>query len=81
VEAAQRMVGDTREDVGQPSLRVDVVELGLHVLLGEVRAVEGFGMSLEVPVLATIDPAALVLTLAAVPARAGKSRPVSPTAC
>jgi chromate transporter len=39
---------------------------GLHVLFGEARAVEGFGMSLDVPVLATIDPAALVLVLAAV---------------
>jgi chromate transporter len=37
----------------------------LHVLFGEVRAVEGFGMSLDVPVLATVDPVALVLTLAA----------------
>jgi len=38
----------------------------LHVLFGEVRAIEGFGMSLDVPMLATIDPAALVLMLAAV---------------
>ncbi len=37
----------------------------LHVLFGEVRQVEGFGMSLDMPVLATIDPAAVVLTLAA----------------
>jgi chromate transporter len=36
------------------------------VLFGEVREVEGFGMSLDVPVFATIDPAALVLTLAAI---------------
>ena len=42
------------------------VWFGLHVLFGEVREVEGFGMSLDVPVLATIDPAALVLTLAAI---------------
>ena len=42
------------------------VWFGLHVLFGEVREVEGFGMSLEIPVLATIDPAALVLTLAAI---------------
>jgi chromate transporter len=42
------------------------VWFGLHVLFGEVRAVEGFGMSLDMPVLATIDPAALVLMLAAV---------------
>jgi chromate transporter len=42
------------------------VWFGLHVLFGEVRAVEGFGTSLDVPVLATIDPAALVLMLAAV---------------
>jgi chromate transporter len=42
------------------------VWFGLHVLFGEVREVEGFGMSLDVPVFATIDPAALVLTLAAI---------------
>ena len=42
------------------------VWFGLHVLFGEVREVDTFGMSLEIPVLATIDPAALVLTLAAV---------------
>jgi chromate transporter len=36
------------------------------VLFGEVRRVEGFGMSLDVPVLSTVDPAALVLTLAAI---------------
>ena len=42
------------------------VWFGLHVLFGEVRAVQGFGMSLDVPVFATIDPAALVLTLAAI---------------
>jgi chromate transporter len=42
------------------------VWFGLHVLFGEVRTVERFGMSLDVPVLATIDLAALVLMLAAV---------------
>jgi chromate transporter len=42
------------------------VWFGLHVLFGKVRTVEGYGMSLDVPVLATIDPAALVLMLAAV---------------
>ena len=42
------------------------VWFGLHVWFGEVREVEGFGMSLDVPVLATIDPAALALTLAAI---------------
>jgi chromate transporter len=42
------------------------VWFGLHVLFDEVREVEAFGMSLDIPVLATIDPAALVLTLAAV---------------
>jgi chromate transporter len=31
-----------------------------------VREIKGFGMSLDVPVLATADPAALVLTLAAI---------------
>jgi chromate transporter len=42
------------------------VWFGLHVVFGEVHEVEGFGMSLDIPVLATVDPAALVLTLAAV---------------
>jgi chromate transporter len=42
------------------------VWFGLHVLFGEVHEVEGFGMSLDIPVFATIDPAALVLTLAAI---------------
>jgi chromate transporter len=42
------------------------VWFGLHVLFGEVREVERFGMSLDIPVFATIDPAALVLTLAAI---------------
>jgi chromate transporter len=42
------------------------VWFGLHVLFGEVREVDGFGMSLDIPVFATIDPAALVLTLAAI---------------
>jgi chromate transporter len=41
------------------------VWFGLHVLFGEVHAIEGFGMSLDLPVLTTIDPAALLLTLAA----------------
>ena len=41
------------------------VWFALHVLFAELRAVEGFGISLEVPVLATIDPVALVLMLAA----------------
>jgi chromate transporter len=42
------------------------VWFGLHVLFGEVHELEAFGMSLDIPVLATVDPAALVLTLAAV---------------
>jgi chromate transporter len=42
------------------------VWFGLHVLFGEVHELKGFGMSLEIPVLATIDPAALALTLAAI---------------
>jgi chromate transporter len=42
------------------------VWFGLHVLFGEVHEVKGFGMSLDIPVLATIDPAALALTLAAI---------------
>jgi chromate transporter len=41
------------------------VWFALHVLFAELRAVEGFGISLEVPVLATIHPVALVLMLAA----------------
>jgi chromate transporter len=42
------------------------VWFGLHVLFAEVRTLEGFGASFDVPVFATIDPAALVLMLAAV---------------
>jgi chromate transporter len=42
------------------------VWFALHVLFAEVRVVEGFGMSLDIPVLRTIDPAALALTLAAI---------------
>jgi chromate transporter len=42
------------------------VWFGLHVLFGEVREVEGVGMSLDIPVLITIDPAALLLTLGAI---------------
>jgi chromate transporter len=42
------------------------VWFGLHVLFDEVREIKGFGMSLDVPVLSTADPAALVLTLAAI---------------
>ena len=42
------------------------VWFGLHVLFGEVRTVDRLGMPLEIPLLATIDPAALVLTRAAV---------------
>jgi chromate transporter len=42
------------------------VWFGLHVLFGEVHEIDGFGMSLDIPVLATVDPAALVLTLAAI---------------
>jgi chromate transporter len=42
------------------------VWFGLHVLFGEVREVEGVRMSLDVPVLVTIDPAALILTLGAI---------------
>jgi chromate transporter len=42
------------------------VWFGLHVLFGEMRAIEAFGMPLDIPVLATIDPAALLLTLGAI---------------
>ncbi|MGH6945175.1 MAG: chromate efflux transporter [Geminicoccaceae bacterium] len=42
------------------------VWFGLHVLFDEAREVEGFGISLDMPVLTTIDPVALVLTLAAI---------------
>jgi chromate transporter len=42
------------------------VWFGLHVLFGDVREVEGFGMSVDIPVLFTVDRAALVLTLAAI---------------
>jgi chromate transporter len=37
---------------------------GLHVLFEEVALFTGFGMHLDVPVLATLDPAAAALTLA-----------------
>ena len=30
VETSDRMVGDAGEDIGQPGLRIDVVELGGH---------------------------------------------------
>jgi chromate transport protein ChrA len=38
---------------------------GLHVLFEEVRVFTGFGMHLDVPVLGTLNPAAAMLTLAA----------------
>ncbi|MDS7594387.1 chromate efflux transporter [Agrobacterium tumefaciens] len=38
----------------------------LHVLFSEVRKVDGFGMSADVPVLSSVNLPALVLTLAAV---------------
>jgi chromate transporter len=42
------------------------VWFGLHVLFGEVHRIERFGMSLDIPVLATVDPAALLMTLTAI---------------
>ena len=42
------------------------VWFGLHVLFAEVREFAGFGMALDLPVLSTIDPAALALTLLAI---------------
>ena len=41
------------------------VWFALHVVFGELRPWSGFGMSLDLPVWASIDPAALVLTLGA----------------
>ncbi|MBK0400423.1 chromate efflux transporter [Limibaculum sp. M0105] len=41
------------------------VWFGLHVLFGEVRLFEGFGLRMEIPVLSTLDPAAAVLVVAA----------------
>jgi chromate transporter len=38
---------------------------GLHVLFDEVRIYTGFAMNMDVPVLATVDPVAALLTLAA----------------
>lgn len=38
----------------------------LHVLFSEVRKIDGFGMSADVPVLSSVNLPALVLTLAAV---------------
>ena len=43
------------------------VWFGLHVIFREVRVVEWLGrITVDVPVLATLSPAALVLTVAAV---------------
>jgi chromate transporter len=38
---------------------------GLHVLFRDVREVSGWGLSLDVPVVATVNWASLILTLAA----------------
>jgi chromate transporter len=38
---------------------------GLHALFGEVAEYRGWGLRVDVPILASLDPAALVLTLAA----------------
>jgi chromate transporter len=37
----------------------------LHVLFGEVRTMSGFGLEMDIPVLATLDPAAAALSAAA----------------
>ncbi|NLR97410.1 chromate efflux transporter [Rhizobium sp. P38BS-XIX] len=42
------------------------VWFALHVLFSEVRKVEGFGMSVDLPVLSSVNLPALALTLAAV---------------
>ena len=42
------------------------VWFALHVVFGRVVTWQGFGLSLELPVLASLDPAALILTLGAV---------------
>ena len=42
------------------------VWFALHVLFAQLREVETFGMSIDIPVLTTINPAALILTLAAI---------------
>jgi chromate transporter len=39
---------------------------GLHVVFAELRRVEGFGLSLDLPVPASLDPPSLVLVLAAI---------------
>jgi chromate transporter len=41
------------------------VWFALHVLFGEVREVRALGLALDVPVLASVNGASLVLTLAA----------------
>nr|WP_279432732.1 hypothetical protein [Paracoccus alkanivorans] len=38
---------------------------GLHVLFGELVTVSGFGMSVDAPVLSSVNVASLVLTLGA----------------
>jgi chromate transporter len=38
---------------------------GLHVMFGVVETVEAYGLTLHIPMLATIDPASLVLAVAA----------------
>jgi chromate transporter len=42
------------------------VWFALHVLFSEVRKVSGFGMSLDVPVLSSVNIPSLVLTVCAV---------------
>ena len=41
------------------------VWFGLHVVFGEVRVFNGFGMQINVPILGTINPASALLTLVA----------------
>ena len=39
---------------------------GIHTLFRQVRPVEGFGLSFDAPVLTSVDPWALVLSVAAI---------------
>jgi chromate transporter len=41
------------------------VWFGLHVIFGEVQEIRGYGARLQIPVISSIDPAALVLSVGA----------------
>ncbi len=55
------------------------VWFGIHALFGEVRGFTGFGMDLDLPVPASLDPAAALLTAAALLAVFGLRAGMLPT--